>query len=750
MACRGIHAGKRFVVNEFERVKGENLRRFIAVLSILVTLYYLYWRVTQTFNQQALFFSWSLWVAECFGALTTFLFYFAVWRPRARTAPPPLAGRTVDVLVPTKNEPVAVLRKTLLACRDLKYPHRTLILDDGGRAEVKALCEELGAVYLAREKHEHAKAGNVNFGLEHSTAEFVAIFDADHAPLPRFIDRLIGYFADEKVGFAQAPQEFYNIDSFQHRADHEKKYVWTEQGLFYNLIQPGRDRWEAAYFVGSCAIIRRKTLDDVGGFATGSITEDMLTSVKIHAKGWKSVYHHEPLAYGIAAETIHPFHIQRRRWSLGGWQVFFKHNPLFVRGLTFPQRLCYLGSLIYPIEGFQKLVFYVTPPIVLFTGILPMQALDITYLAHFIPYYVITLFAYNEMGRGYAGYLLLEQFSMGKFVTYLQSFGSLFLPKRARTFKVTPKGQRMKTPHAMLVPQTLVALGSLLGIVFALFMLVEGRRNDEFIIAVNSLWALFNSGLAIAIILYARTKFEQRRGDFRMFDAVPVRVRWQDRGTTVERLAVAEDATDAGLSVVSVGELPAGRDLELRIELPRFTVEATGRVVHAKTAAVGNDSVARNGVAVTGVAGELDRMSRYLHESAVAKFLAEYSTRYRTYLDKRFEKQPEPRERAPRFAAHIPATIESPGQPTSLGAIRDVSSTGMLLASRAPLAGGDRVAVTAHLGGRTEAIRGIVVRVVEHHSEDYPECLAGIHFENTDARAIEGLVAIAGALDTLR
>jgi len=732
------------------RTKGDDLRRAIALVSVAVTLYYLYWRVTSTFNQNHLFFSWSLWIAECFGAITTFLFFFTVWRPRYRETPPPIPGRTVDVLVPTKSEPVAVLRKTLLACRDIRYPHRTLVLDDGGRPEVRALCDELGCVYLAREEHEHAKAGNVNFGLANSTAEFVAIFDADHAPLPSFIDRLIGYFADEKLAFAQAPQEFYNIDSFQHRADHEKKYVWTEQSLFYNLIQPGRDRWEAAYFVGSCALMRRAALDDVGGFATASITEDMLTSVKLHSKGWKSVYHLEPLAYGIAAETIVPFHVQRRRWSLGGWQVFFKSNPFFVRGLTLPQRLCYLGSLIYPIEGFQKLVFYVTPPIVLFSGILPMQALDITYLLHFIPYYAIALFAYNEMGRGYAGYLLLEQFSMGKFVTYLQSFLSLFLPRRARRFTVTPKGERPATSRALLAPQLLVAVGSLLGIAFALWMLLAGRRSDEFIIAVNSLWALFNSGLAIAIIIYARSKFAQHRGDFRVFDAVPVDVSWAEGAATTRRRAVAEDVTETGLTLVAVGEIPENRNLSLEVELPGETVRLAGTVKNARTAAAGSDVVGRFGVALAGAKGQLDTLSRYLRESAVSKFLADYSTRYETYIDKRLSREPEHRERAARHSAYLPAAITvDTGRPLA-GAIRNVSETGMLIASRQKLSASDRVVVDVPLGKGSETLRGIVVRAVERGSAEFPEWLAGVMFDGTSAAAIQRVVAIAGALSSVR
>ena len=737
-------------MEDFNDVRGETLRRVVAVLAMIVTLQYLYWRVTATFNQSALFFSWALYIAECFGTLTTFLFFFAVWRPLSRVVPPPLEGRTVDVLIPTKNEPVSILRKTLLACNDLKYPHRTLLLDDGNRPEVKALCEELRCVYLARENHEHAKAGNINFGLTHSTAEFVAIFDADHAPLPHFIDRLIGYFKDEKLGFAQAPQEFYNIDSFQHRTDKEKMYVWTEQGLFYNLIQPGRDRWNAAYFVGSCALMRRKALDDVGGFATSSITEDMLTSIRIHAKGWSSVYHNEGLAYGIAAESIKPFHIQRRRWGLGGWQVFFRANPLFVRGLSFPQRLCYLGSLIYPIEGFQKLIFYVTPPIVLFTGILPMNALDITYLLHFIPYYAISLFAFNEMGRGYAGYLMLEQFSMGKFVTYLESFFSLFLPRRSRQFAVTPKGEKAAAPYHLILPQTLVCVASIIAILWAIFQLVLGLRSDEFIVAVNSLWALFNSGLAIAIVLYARTKFRQRRTEFRIVDAVPVFLGYEEGGVAVRRLAAADDATESGLSIVAVGVVPDDRDLKLEIMLPRKTLTGTARVVYEKTAAAGGtDTVARAGLAVTGLSGEVDVMSRYLHESAVSKFLAEYSTRYRTYIESRLGPRPQRKGRARRVRAFLPAVVHGSGQASSYGVIRNVSASGLLLATREDLVEGNELNVEAVIGNERVPLPGIVVRVVRHASLDFPECVAGVQFKKAETKSVNRILAIADAIATL-
>lgn len=736
-------------MNSAER-KTETLRRIVAVVAVAVTIYYLFWRVTETFNPNALVFSWALWIAELFGFLTTILFYFSVWRPLRRTPPPPLEGRTVDVLIPTFDESVQVLRKTLLACNNLTYPHRTLMLDDGNRSEVRELCEELACAYIARPSHEDAKAGNINYGLQLSTAEFIAVFDADHAPLPHFIDRLIGYFKDDKVAFVQSPQAFYNIDSFMHRVDEEKRYVWGEQGLFYDLIQPGRDRWNAAYFVGSCALMRRKALDDIKGFATGSITEDMLTSIRLQSEGWSSVYHNEQLAYGIAAETILPFHIQRRRWGLGGWQVFFKANPLFVRGLSLPQRLCYLASLIYPIEGFQKLVFYITPPIALFTGILPMRALDINYLLHFVPYYTISLFAFNEMGRGFGGNLMLEQFSMGKFVTYIRSFFALLLPKRARRFKVTPKGGGSQAPYTLLAPQLIVFIVSIVAIVWALVHLILQIRNDEFIIAVNSLWALYNSGLGLAIFLYAKKKIVQRRECFRIPDAVPVLYSYRNHEKDIHRLSVAEDLTRKGLSLISIDRVPDGQELNMKIVLPGTDVTLKGMLVQGTSGAANGHTVTRAGFSFTEVSkASGDTLLRYLHESAVRKFLREYSTRYRTYIEKRIERARKHQKRPDRFTAFLPAVVMNGDGKPSYGVIKNISASGFLLLTRHALDPGKEVSLQTVIGKDLVPMSGVVARTSPYESKEFPEMLAGVRLTKADPEKMLHLLRIGRRIESM-
>jgi len=246
-----------------------------------------------------------------------------------------------------------------------------------------------------------AKAGNLNNALRHSVAEYVAIFDADHAPARDFLQHTLGYFNDQQVAFVQTPQDFYNLDSYQHRHDQQRRLVWTEQSLFFRVIQRGKDYWNAAFFCGSCAVLRRRALDEVGGIATGTVTEDLETSIRLHRKGFKSVYHTQSLAFGVAPSTVVPFLKQRVRWGQGAMQALRHLGTWFGRGLTFPQRVNYLATVFTYFDGWQKAVFYISPVIVLATGIMPIAEVSWVFLAHFIPFYILTFWAFEELGRGY-------------------------------------------------------------------------------------------------------------------------------------------------------------------------------------------------------------------------------------------------------------------------------------------------------------------------------------------------------------
>ncbi len=244
----------------------EWISRLAGVVAVVVGVDYVAWRFAVTLNPDAMWLSLPVWLAELYGLFASTLFFFIVWGPiKRKVAPPPAPGIRVDIFVPTYNEPLWIVRRTLLGTREVRYPHTTYLLDDGNRPEMAALAKQLGCEYLARGHNADAKAGNLNFGLAHSRGDFIAIFDADHIPMPEFLDRTLGYFADPRVAFVQTPQEFYNIDSYQHQVDLEHRRSWHEQALFYRVIQPGKDRWNAAFFCGSCAVVRRSALARMGG-----------------------------------------------------------------------------------------------------------------------------------------------------------------------------------------------------------------------------------------------------------------------------------------------------------------------------------------------------------------------------------------------------------------------------------------------------------------------------------------------------
>jgi cellulose synthase (UDP-forming) len=302
---------------------------FIRILTIITSayiVYYLYWRIADTLNYSAMFLSILLLTAEILGLIEFALFSFMTWdvseNQTFRNPPPSIS---VDVFVPTYNEDLKGLMPTLIGCISMDYPHTTYVLDDGKREEVRELAAKLGCEYLTRENNKFAKAGNINAALGKTNGEFIVIVDADMVPQPDFILKTLGYFDDNTVAIVQLPQEFYNLDSAQHK---KRTADWHEQQLFYHVIQRGKNRINASFWCGSPSIVRREALESIGGVATESITEDFLTSIKLNAKGWKIRYHYEALAFGIAPQSIYAFNLQRLRWAQGSIRILkSKYSP---------------------------------------------------------------------------------------------------------------------------------------------------------------------------------------------------------------------------------------------------------------------------------------------------------------------------------------------------------------------------------------------------------------------------------------
>lgn len=569
-----MHKGPPMNPNRTAYAPLEWPRRLLVFAFLAASAWYLTWRLG-TLNADAPIFSGLIYGAEVFGFVTALLHVFMCWRLTIRRAPPVRMGLNVDVFVPTYNESVDLVRKTLLAARGMDYPHTTWLLDDGRRPEMRALAAQLGCEYLARGDNQHAKAGNLNHALAHSTGELIAIFDADHAPRHDFLTKTLGYFENQKVAFVQTPQDFYNLDSYQHRGG-AGRAVWTEQSLFFRVIQRGKDYWNSAFFCGSCAVVRRSALDEIGGFATGTVTEDLHTSMRIHAKGHESVYHAEPLAFGLAPESIQPFLAQRVRWGQGAMHVWRKEGILTHRGLSFAQRLNYLASVLTYFDGWQKAIFYFAPVVVLLSGVLPMRASMTDFLIHFVPFCVLTFWIFEEVARGYGRSVFIEQYNMARFAAFAWATLAWIAP--TMKFRVTAKGApAARAAMRLTFPQwSVLTLNALAIAVGGVVYLVSPNLPLGAVVA-SVFWAVVNGALAVGVLAFTALTQRNRRKQYRFPVALPAEIVVAD-GTRLP--GTVDDVSENGLRFY--GKLPAslaiGDMLTGHLTLPDGPVAFWGEV----------------------------------------------------------------------------------------------------------------------------------------------------------------------------
>jgi len=413
-------------------------RRLAIVFYVFLTMLYGTWRIAFTLSTEHIVASVLFLFVEMMTCFLAILFIVIFWRkPRPQQSTGTSNIFSIDVLVPSYNEDVKMLEKTLKQCVDMDYPHKTWLLDDGNRTEMQSLAARLEIGYITREQNTEAKAGNLNNALQYIDGELIAVFDADFCPEKTFLSKLAGYFADEKVAVAQVPQSYYNItESFQHRRLFDNK-IYSDQDTFMHLILPARNNWNSAYWIGTNTLLRRKAIDSIGGFSTGCVTEDVLTSMFIHSKGWKIVYVDEPLAYGRAPVNITEYVVQRLRWAKGAFQILRLHNPLLKGGLSFMQRLSYFSSVSHFFEGIAKIVFYLFPSFYFLFGIVPIHPYPPNIIGMLI-YFVTTRLILELITKGHTNLLMDEVYAVLRSFIYLMALPALVLSKHIR-FKVTPK-----------------------------------------------------------------------------------------------------------------------------------------------------------------------------------------------------------------------------------------------------------------------------------------------------------------------
>lgn len=574
-----------------ERKWKELVWRSAILIIVLYLLYYIGWRIVATLNPDALIVSLLLLAAEAWGVLNLLFFAFMTWNIRVRPRFELREGLKVDVYVTTYDEPLEVLEATLTGCQRIRYPHTTYVLDDGRRPEVEALASRLGCRYLTRPDNRHGKAGNINAALPRTDGELIAFLDADMIPQPDFLHQTLGYFIDDRVALVQCPQEFYNFDSLQHVATGNGSLPWHEQSLFFRVIQPGKNRWNAAFWCGSPSVVRRVALESVGGVAH-SITEDILTSLRLHAQGWRTVYHDQVVAYGIAPQTYRAFMLQRLRWAQGALRILrSRENPLIVPGLTIAQRLNYLGSMLTYFDGFQKLVFLVVPLGMIWFGWMPIRSNGLVFILHWLAYFFGCYLAAWLLGRGWFRIVWVEHYNILKMLIYIRAALVVIFPVRLR-FRVTPKSfandvwTERRALLRLIVLGVTMTFSSLLGLVSLLGLPSPLAAHSSSLLAIGTFWSALN-GMALGMTLARVLRRRYRRVSYRFPVALPARL--EIPGAGIFPCLVSDLSRDgAGVLFPQVLE-PVSTDVHL--ELLNARLSLWGRLIYARADRNGSSRV---------------------------------------------------------------------------------------------------------------------------------------------------------------
>lgn len=500
-----------------------NRRLPARVLVVAIALYfnhdYVVWRRVATLggpdpSLQAAWF-WTIYALECVAVVSVSWHLLVLVRRSDRTAQADAAearlraaGKvpSVDVFVVTVNEGRELLERTIRAASHLDYPrYEVWVLDDGARPWLRTLCEQYGARYHARSSRSGFKAGNQNSALPVSHGELILCLDADFVVEPGLLWRTVGLFEDPSVGLVQTPQHFVNADPIQVNLGGQDAWP-EEQRVFTDVMLPSRDVWDNAFCYGTNFVIRRRCLEEIGGFPEETICEDLYTTYLLKARGYVTRYLNEPLARGLAAESLAEFVKQRSRWCLGTLQcLYLPGGPLRAKGLSLLDRIFFLDPILFYVSYLYVFSMLLAPAVFWWTGVPPFNSELGHFLSVLAPRMGVSMLALYWLTDRKVVPVVSELGRIVGISFFVAAILNGLLRPFGHAFEVTLKGhrrEREETQWRILAPHVGLAFVIVGGLAFNVllprFTLVEWNQNVGLGIALSVyvLWMLFFAALA--------------------------------------------------------------------------------------------------------------------------------------------------------------------------------------------------------------------------------------------------------------
>jgi cellulose synthase (UDP-forming) len=572
----------------------------LMMLSMFCTFRYGYWRITQVvrfFQDPAshpgaldAFFIFLLLGAETYAFIILFLGYFQTIWPlrRAPVALPdnPEEWPHIDVFIPTYNEPLDVVRYTALGALNMDWPAEKLhvyILDDGRRPEFEKFAFDAGIGYRTRSDNKHAKAGNINAALESTHSPLIAMFDSDHVPTRSFLQMTVGWFLrDPRLAVMQTPHHFYSPDPFERNLG-QFRIIPNEGELFYGVVQDGNDFWNASFFCGSCAVLSRKALNQIGGIAVETVTEDAHTALRMQMNKWNTAYINIPQAAGLATERLSAHIGQRIRWARGMIQVLRTDNPLFAPGLTFPQRLCYFNAMGHFLYAVPRLIFLTAPLIYLLLNHTNIPGYWAAILAYALPHLILSNVTNSRIQGDHRHSFWNEIYEtvLSPYIL-LPTMLALINPKLGK-FNVTAKGGVVKRTFfdsRIAQPFLILLIFNFAGLIVAIPRFFIWDRDRPGTVLMNVMWCVFNI-IILGVCTAVARELRQLRTTVRINVVTPLVVKFPD-GQSVAAETIDISSGGTGIRLEEALDVMPQSQVYLAFPAPSVAIDLPATVVSSE------------------------------------------------------------------------------------------------------------------------------------------------------------------------